>query len=223
MDGAIQPVLKRVDTATLHDRVYQEVRRAIMAGLYAPGQTLSLNQIAQVLGTSVMPVREALRRLAAERAVEILPKRGVKIPAITREKYAELGRVRLLLEGMATEIAAPAITVSELDALEIACEEMNEIALDPKKWQAYVVRNHEFHFAIYRGGHPQVLLPIIESLWLQSGPLLSLYGERGVVKKRGLHEAVIAALRARDPVAARIAMQRDVQNGIEFISSVAPF
>ena len=219
MMNASSAALRQIDTATLQDRVYGELRRAIMAGVYAPGQTLSLSQIANALGTSIMPVRQALHRLAAERALEILPKRGVHIPLITREKYEEIGRVRLQLEGMATEMAAARISEPDLATLEHLCAEMNDLVIQEGSWQHYVVRNHEFHFTVYRSGKPLVLLPLIESLWLQSGTLMSLYGQRGIQARRGLHEAIIEALRSRDPVASRTAMQRDIQNGIDFISS----
>ena len=219
MSEASSAVLRQIDTATLQDRVYRELRRAIMAGVYAPGQTLSLNQISTALGTSIMPVRQALHRLAAERALEIFPKRGVQIPLITREKYEEIGRVRLQLEGMATEMAAARISEADLVKLEHLCAEMNKLIIEEGSWQNYVVRNYEFHFTVYRSGRPLVLLPLIESLWLQSGTLMSLYGQRGIQGKRGLHEAIIEALRSGDPAESRTAMQRDIQNGIEFIGS----
>lgn len=212
-----------IDTAPLHDRAYRALRRAIMAGVYGPGDTISLNHLAKTLGTSVMPVREALRRLVAEHAVEIIPKRGARIPRVSRERYEDLGRVRLLLEGMATEMASQRIAAGELAALERLCAEMNDVADDGSLWQAYVVANCEFHFTVYRSSRSEVLPPLIEILWLQTGPLLSLYRERGIRRKAGLHEAIICALKARDPVAAREAIQADIRNGIEFISSVAPF
>jgi DNA-binding GntR family transcriptional regulator len=217
------PALQPLDTTPMHDRAYRALRRAIMAGVYAPGETISLGRLAKALGTSIMPVREALRRLAAECAVEIIPKRGVRIPRITREKYEDLGRVRLELEGMAAEMAAHRITGTELESLEVYCAQMNEIAHDGARWQEYVVINCDFHFTVYRSSHSEVLLPLIEILWLQSGPLLSLYRERGIRRKPGLHEAIISALKDRDAVAAREAVQADLWNGIDFIRSVAPF
>lgn len=217
--AAVRPI----DTMTQHDRVYAELRRAIMAGVYRPGESLSMARLADSVGTSLMPVREALRRLAAERAVQIRPKRGVVIPLVARSKYVEIGRVRMLLEGMATEMATPLIDEEDIDELEVLCAHMNECAEDREKWQDYVMSNYEFHFTVYRSGKPQVLLPIIESLWLQSGPLRNLYGEAGIRKRRGQHEEVIAALRSRDPERARRAMERDIQTGVDFFCEVARF
>lgn len=215
--------LRPVETATLQDRVYEELRRAIMAGVYRPGETLSTATLAAGVGTSLMPVREALRRLAAERAVQILPKRGVLIPLVSRAKYLELGRVRMVLEGMATEMAAASMGAREIGRLEKLCVHMNACALERERWQDYVMGNYEFHFTVYRSGKSEVLLPIIESLWLQSGPLRNLYGEFGVKGRAGQHEEIIAALREGDPARARLAMERDIETGNAFFCSLARF
>lgn len=217
------PTLRRLDATTLHDRVYGELRRAIMAGVYRPGEKLSMSGLADSFGTSLMPVREALRRLAADNAVQILPKRGVMIPLVSRARFVELDRVRLVLEGMATEMAATRITTEDIAQLQRLCLQMNAFAAARGRWYDYVLGNYEFHFTIYRAGGSEVLLPIIESLWLQSGPLRSLYAEVGVGKPRGQHEEIIAALQAGDPGLARLAMEQDIQTGTDFFCGVASF
>ncbi|MDF1586972.1 GntR family transcriptional regulator [Marinimicrococcus flavescens] len=215
--------LRQVETATLQDQVYGELRRAIMAGVYRPGETLSTGTLAAAVGTSLMPVREALRRLAAEQAVEILPKRGVRIPLVDRARYRELGRVRMMLEGEAASMAAAFVGDDELARLEDLCARMNACVPGRERWQDYVVANHAFHFTVYAASRSRVLLPIIESLWLQSGPLRNLYGEVGIKDRGGHHETIIAALRTRDAEAARRAMARDIETGVEFFCSVARF
>ncbi len=65
--------LARLERETLHERAYDEVKKAIMGGAIAPGEPMTIRALAKALGTSVMPVREALRRLVAERALELLP------------------------------------------------------------------------------------------------------------------------------------------------------
>ena len=210
--------LQKIDAAPLHERVYRQIRRAIMAGLYSPGQSFNYGQVAKELGTSIMPVREALNRLAAERAVEILPKRGVVIPAMTPEKYRELGRVRLNLEGMAAEMAALAITAETLDLLDGIVAEMLAMREQPARWQDFVLMNYEFHFAVYRAGAPQILLPLIESLWLQSGPLLNIYKDVGIMKATRRHDNIVEALRRKDPREARAAVETDLIAGFDYIS-----
>lgn len=210
-------MLQKVDTSPLHERVYQQLRRAIQAGLYAPGQSFNYRQIAEEMGTSIMPVREALNRLAAERAVDILPKRGVVIPTVTPEKFAELGRVRLNLEGMAAEMAASAATAANIEALERMEAKMAILYEEGDPWQEYVLTNYDFHFHVYGIGNPQVLLPIIESLWLQSGPLRNVYKDVGIMRNGNRHRNIIAALRRKDAMRARAAVEADLSAGFTFM------
>lgn len=212
-------MLPKIDAAPLHERVYQEIRRALMAGLYPLGQSFSLAQIAGELGTSVMPVREALNRLAAERAVEILPKRGVIVRPITPEKYRELIEVRLQLEGMATELGAKNITNDEILALQQITDRMNALRDDQTKWQEFNLLNYDFHFSIYQSGKTYILPPLIEILWLQTGPLLNIYQKVGMLPNSNRHEVIVAALRARDPAASRLAVSHDILAGYQYIST----
>lgn len=211
-------MLKKLDATPLHERVYRELRRALMAGLYPVGQTFSLSKIADELGTSVMPVREAINRLAAERAVKSLPKRGVIIPDLTPGKYHELVKVRIMLEGMATEMAARSISGDALAKLQSITDRMNEIRDDSSKWQSFNLLNYEFHFLIYRSGNPQVILPIIETLWLQSGPLLNIYKTIGMLPNQSRHEEITQALAAGDRARARDAVAKDILAGYLYVS-----
>ena len=210
-------MLHKIDTSPLHERVYQQLRRAIQAGIYAPGQSFNYGQIAEEMGTSIMPVREALNRLAADRAVDILPKRGVVIPTMTPEKFAELSHVRLYLEGMAAEMAAAAATSADIEALEGMEARMAALFEKGDPWQEYVLTNYDFHFHVYGIGRPLVLLPIIESLWLQSGPLRNVYKDVGIMRNGNRHRNIIAALRRKDAAKARAAVVADLTAGLIFM------
>src|SRR5215213_9117073 len=96
----------RLERVTLAERVYSELRNLLMAGELAPGQKLSLRSIAETLGVSMMPVREAVTRLAADQALEVLPNRGVSVPLMTRAQFQEVTAVRIAIEGFAAEQAA---------------------------------------------------------------------------------------------------------------------
>src|SRR5689334_12044490 len=92
--------LSKLARETLHDRVYDEVKKAIMGAEIEAGEPMTIRALATELGTSVMPVREALRRLVAERALELLPNRSVMLPVMTPERFEEIARIRIALEGM---------------------------------------------------------------------------------------------------------------------------
>ena len=104
----------RVERETLNDRVYRELKNSIMSGAFKPGVELTLRSVAEALGTSFMPVRDAMRRLVTERGLEIRPSRTIAIPTLSAEEFLELRRVRVLLEGEAVALAAEKITERQL-------------------------------------------------------------------------------------------------------------
>src|SRR5258706_14968455 len=112
--AAIAPV----ERETLNDRVYRELKNSIMAGAFRPGSELTLRSVAEALGTSLMPVRDAMRRLVSERALEALPSRKVAIPFLTVDAFLGLRRIRILLEGEAAALAAERITPRQLNSVK---------------------------------------------------------------------------------------------------------
>jgi len=84
--------LSPISRETLHDRVYAELRRSLIHGAFATGEMLRIQELAERLQTSTMPVREALARLVSEQALEALPNRSVRVPVITRERLEDLGK-----------------------------------------------------------------------------------------------------------------------------------
>ena len=90
MFGSLGPV----DNTTLRERVYRTLKQAILEGRFSPGEALTTRSLAEVLGTSVMPVRDALLRLNAKGGVEVLPNRAARLPVLSRESIAELYEIR---------------------------------------------------------------------------------------------------------------------------------
>src|SRR5689334_4180130 len=98
--------LARIDRETVQERVYAVLRDRLMRGGFEPGQKLKIAELASALGTSAMPVREALNRLAAERAIESLPNRSVRVPSLSRDSLRDLMETRYAVEGLAVSRAA---------------------------------------------------------------------------------------------------------------------
>ena len=96
----------RLERVTLGERVHAELRELLMSGELAPGQKMSLRSVAETLGVSIMPVREAVARLVSDRSLEVLPNRAVRVPLMSRVRFRELTAVRLAIEGFAAEEAA---------------------------------------------------------------------------------------------------------------------
>src|SRR4029077_4813637 len=156
--------VSKLERETLHDRAYLELKKAIMSGAIRPGATITIRAMATALGTSPMPVREALRRLVAERALEMLPTRSVTLPLMTAERFDEISRLRIALEGLATEAGAQHLSREALRRLQQAHTEMNRM----KNVGEYLAKNQEFHFTLYQAAGMPIALQMIESLWLQA-------------------------------------------------------
>src|SRR5687767_3411014 len=152
--------LPKLQRNTLNEAVYQQLKQALMSGRIAPGSTMTIRSLASSFGVSLMPVREALRRLVAEHVLVLQPNRSVALPVITRERFREITRIRTSLEGLAAEEAAAHLTRADIDRLDA----LNQAIERPgaSRTPDYLINNREFHFAIYRNSGMPTLLSIIE-------------------------------------------------------------
>lgn len=215
--------LAPVGRDTVQDRVYTELRRALIGGLFAPGQVLTIRQLADALVTSTMPVREAMGRLITEQALEMLPNRSIRVPPVTTERIADLLRARILIEGEAMALAANRMTPHVVASLRATMLEWEEMRLggSPETVDREVTLNHAFHFEIYRACGSSVLLPMIESLWLQSGPFtraaIYAFSEAGANDAARHHHDIVQALAAGDAAAARAALVADISRPFAYL------
>lgn len=206
------PSLKPVKKENLSVRVYNEIRNALINGQYEPGERLIIGELAQEMGVSITPVREAIFRLISEQGLEMQAATAVYVPYVNSEKLREIQQIRFHLEGMGAAEAAQQITRKQLDNL-IALQRdfISCTSTDPKR-ASYL--NRKFHFAILEASNKPILRNTVESFWVITGPILKVFH----VKTAGLdysqnehrHEAVIEALEARDSEAAREAIQADL-------------
>jgi len=196
----------------VHDLVYQEIRQSLMVGTFAPGEKVSLRSLAQQVGTSLTPVREAVNRLIAEGAFEVLPNRWVMIPTMTEEKFDEITHWRCQLESDATRRACRHADRRLLNDIKAINRRMARMGGTGDR-RGLLSINYEFHFTIYRASRSTILLPMIESLWLQAGPFTyySLQSPRDFWGVK-FHDAIIDALEERNPEKAAKAVCDDITN-----------
>lgn len=211
--------LDRADTLT--DRTYWQIRRAMMTGSLYPGEKITVRGIAGALGVSLTPAREAIGRLAAERALELGPSRTVTVPKLTKERYQEIYRIRFLLEGFAAETALEKLKPADLKRLQ-EIHRAHLHAIERGDVKETLARNEDFHFQIYRASGMTTLVSIIESLWLQIGPTLNLLypAYRKDQKGNRNHKRAIEAIVAHDAKALRAAIEQDLSDGAEQILKV---
>ncbi|MFG1377726.1 GntR family transcriptional regulator [Xanthobacter autotrophicus] len=215
----------RIVRHTLADQVYGDLKEILLAGRAAPGERFTLRGLASAIGTSAMPVREAVSRLVAENALEVLPNRAVRVPLMPRARFKELRLIRCSLEGLATETAVREASEAEIVEVE-RFERLFAAERDkPEPDGAAAMRhNKDLHFALYRAAHLPTLFQMIEGLWLQIGPVLNLDFRASPERVRQgeahiRHAAIAAALRGRDPETARAALIDDIWSAGDFILS----
>jgi len=213
--------IKKIVRQTLAEQVYTDLKALLQAGEIEPGQRFTLRGLAATIGTSAMPVREAINRLAAEQALEVLPNRAIRVPVMTRARFLELRTIRIELEGLAVEHAAAMRDDDDLARIDHDEQAFRQACASADGRQA-VRTNKNLHFNIYRAARMPSLLQIIEGLWLQIGPVLNYdlasSRERMVHSQAGRHHAAMAAaIRAHDGAAARLALEADLVSASEFI------
>ncbi|HWJ34219.1 MAG TPA: GntR family transcriptional regulator [Steroidobacteraceae bacterium] len=211
--------LVRIARETVQERVYAALRDQLMRGGFEPGQKLKIAELAKAFGTSAMPVREALNRLAVERALETLPSRTVRVPALSKSALQDLRETRFAIEGLAISRAASNMTAESLTLLEQLIQAQSETDEEHVS-EASARQNRAFHFAIYRQSGSAVLLPIIESLWLQFGPYLRAASERfdgGDGRGTNFHVDILDALSRGDGTAARAALEADIGRAFDLV------
>jgi DNA-binding GntR family transcriptional regulator len=199
----------------VQDAVLAALRQGLMVGAFIPGQVMSLRKLAARLGTSPMPVREALSHLVAANVLEALPNRSVRVPRLSAEKLTEMTEVRVLIEGMATRTACANAT----PALIASLEKINQRLVDAiyrRDILQCLSCNQQFHFTVYAAAQSEILMPLIESLWLQSGPTtyFSLMSPE-MPWDASEHEAIIAALGDGDARQAERCMTRDIRTTLK--------
>jgi DNA-binding GntR family transcriptional regulator len=200
---------------TLQQQVYRRIRENLADGQFKPGNVLTIRDLASQLGTSVMPVREALHKLIVEQVLDLTANRSVRVPTLTAEKFSEICDARMIIEGNLARLAAQRADEKELALIDAASREFGsaKVARDPT---LLLQKNREFHFAIYAAAHQPTLVSMIEPLWVRCGPCtLTLFEEMGPeqVKKSAAspHKAALEAIRARRPAEAQQAIVADIR------------
>ncbi len=197
-----------------HEGVYQRLRAAIMTGVFAPDTTLTLQGLADALSCSQTPVREAVRRLSSEHAIEVLENRRMRIPAMTAQKFEEILSLRITVEVHAARRALP--YVSDVAIADMAdLDSRVDAAIAAGDQMGVTAYNQAFHRRLYTVNPHQTTMPVVESIWLQLGPFQRQVVDQGLkyyVQDR--HRQILDALRRRDGPMLGDAILNDITDGI---------
>ncbi len=206
---------KNVARAPLNNRIYQSLKWSLIIGEYFPGSVLSIRSLAKKMGTSTMPVREALNRLASERLLLSSVKRSYKVAALDPKRVADQFFLRARLEGIATKLAVPNLTASQIDELETLAHMMVR-DVETGANENYIVRNYNFHFSIYAASQNEELFWSIERLWAQTGPYLAQVVRSQIMPDEWqvLHTEIAKSIRARNASKAARLIEKDISWGV---------
>jgi len=204
------------DHHPLSDLVYRQLRDAIIDGRLAAGIWLRQEALAKELGTSQLPVREAIRRLAAEGLAVLIPYKGVQVVEFSPEDIIDMFNVRMTLESMAIRYATPLISAQALDDLQKNLDEsVRYTELDQMERRRML--NTEFHLNICRACNHKYLIRQIEAMWVWF-PSTILYegmrrqeslSQKRLQRENREHRAIFSAIARRD---AQLAEQKNHQH-----------
>ncbi|MDO5633024.1 MAG: GntR family transcriptional regulator [Paracoccus sp. (in: a-proteobacteria)] len=202
-----------------HERLYRSLRSRIMLGQLPPGQPLTLRGIAAEHHVSITPAREAVRRLVAEGALSLSASGRVTTPALTDDRIEELSALRALIEPELAARALPRAHFALIDRLAVMNGQIAD-AVERHDAVGYIRCNLDFHRTLYLRAQAPAMLAILETVWLQLGPTMRvLYGRVRRNEPPRHHRMILAALRAGDEPALRLAVRTDVTHGLRHLTA----
>lgn len=215
------PQLARPDSLTR--QVHEYLCEMLLSGQLQPNDRMSMRDLAERLGVSVMPVREAVSRLVSSGALEVRPNRAVAVPVLTRAGFQDLTEIRIYNETYAARLAAGRMSVPDLDHLRKLDRSFGLSLASPDGREA-VRANKALHFHVYKAAGSPVLYEVISTMWLKAGPVINL--DLGDASRRNRnaasvrnHADLVDAIERRDGEAAATALAADIRSAAEFILS----
>lgn len=197
----------------LRDVVFYTLRQAILKGELEPGERLMEMQLAEQLGVSRTPIREAIRKLELEGLVLMIPRRGAIVAKITEKDLRDVLEVRSSLERLSTELACNRMLDSTIEELRKAQEAFKE-ALEQDDITLQAQRDVEFHDVIYKATDNLRLIQMLNNLREQMYRYRLEYLKHDLAHQTLIeeHEAIIEALSKRDKETAINIIVRHVYN-----------
>jgi DNA-binding GntR family transcriptional regulator len=185
-----------IDKTTLRERVFNKLRGMIIAGELLPGQSITLRELSERFGVSIIPIREALFQLESEKIIIRRDKKDYRVNTLSLSQFNEIYRIRKLIETYIGEQACKKRPQEELGHIEKVLQEMNNNSQNVEK---YIFFNQKFHFSIYSYADHPIHLEIVSGLWARVGPYLSLNVKPDdSLKTYKFHEHMFRALTKKD-------------------------
>jgi DNA-binding GntR family transcriptional regulator len=202
------------------DWVFSQLRRAIVNGEFEPGAPLKHNELSKVFGVSLIPIREAIRKLEMEKLVESAPNRGAWVAPITAQEVHDVYSVRILLETHALRRSMPQLTEPEVESMRDIYAQM--LALGRRDDERYPDLHRRLHFTLYEKCESPWLLHMIETLWSHTERhrrLAARIVEFATDLGSDLHGHIIDHVAAGDVDGAVESLERDLSRISDLVAS----
>jgi DNA-binding GntR family transcriptional regulator len=148
------------------DVAYAELRRLILLGALPAGSRLPQYELAATLNMSITPIREAIRRLSSEGLIDLDTHKDARVASISAEEARQLFEVRLLLDPPAIKMAAVHRTDEDIATIEAAARRLRPVTRE--EGEEALDAHREFHRALYRASHNDLLTRLLDDLWDKS-------------------------------------------------------
>jgi len=217
-------IISLSDRQTLSDKVFNDLKEAIIKGELPQGSKITEDEIAKQYGISRGPLREAIRRLEGLRLLIRKPHAGTRVVTLTHSMMEEIYTVREALEGMSARLAATRMSDEEVGELHQLLEK-HESTIDQSQGKEYFQREGDldFHFRIAQASNNQWLIDLLSSELYQ---LLRMCRHRSSqtperpIKALAEHKQITEAIANRDPELAEILMRRHISGAWKIVKEI---
>jgi len=211
-----------LESKPLRERIADRLRSDIVKGVYADGERLVEPKLAEMLGISRTPIREALRQLENEGFVEIVPRKGAVVKKLTLKDIDDLYAIKANLEGLAARQATENISEKDIEKLKSINEKFYRISSGKTNIiEEYLKYNLDFHnmFIVLSKNHK--LIEILKGLDKNFQRLKSILVSKSdrAEEARKEHEEIIKAFATKDPDLAEKTVRWHIENGWEYLRS----
>ena len=212
------PNLSPVRIATISDTIYESLLESIVSGAIPPGTPLTMQGLAEQFDVSLMPVRDALKKLEAVNVIERRKNRRVVVKHLSIDDFEELLEIRMHLEILAAQKATRKCTDQTLRELKRIAMKTEKV----RKMSEFVEKNAHFHQTIYRAAQSPILQEIIDGLWLRLRPYLYIYAIGRTDHKTAdkLHTGILEGMLIRDEKIVSDYLRRDLEHGAKAVTAV---
>ena len=215
-NSIVKEVFSSVERPNLYESVYAQIAQALIEGRLRPDDKLRIRPLADQLGTSITPVRDAILSLVKDGALESRTPKDGRVPRIQVGQFNEIRMIRLRVEGLAARLAAQNANMSDVARLR-GILEANEKARSNDDMYEAIKLNQAFHAEIARIAGLPLLRDMIQRLWLRMGPIIAELYPDGGREMIDHHHEILEAISDRDADAAEQAIREDIDSAADIL------